>query len=113
MRVLIFSASIGEGHDLPARVLAEGIREEGPGAEVGIVDTLAIVGPFVRRVIMDSSRFHSRIGSRIFDFIHRLITDVPPTRWFSGALFELLASRNFRRAVEQRDPDVVVSTYPG
>ena len=31
MKVLIFSASIGEGHDLPARVLADGIERGGAG----------------------------------------------------------------------------------
>jgi processive 1,2-diacylglycerol beta-glucosyltransferase len=59
MKVLIFSASIGEGHDLPARVLADGILEEEPGAEVEIVDSLALVNPLVRRLVLDSSRFHS------------------------------------------------------
>ena len=28
MKILIFSASIGEGHDLPARMIAEGINEQ-------------------------------------------------------------------------------------
>ena len=60
MKLLILSASIGEGHDLPARVLAEGIEREAPGTEVEIVDTLALVNPLVRRLVLDSSRFHSK-----------------------------------------------------
>ena len=72
-RILIFSASIGEGHDLPARVLADGIKEEAPGAEVEIVDSLAVVGWLTRRLVMDSSRFHSKWGSRLFDLSYRLI----------------------------------------
>ncbi len=107
------SASIGEGHDLPARVLAEGIRTEAPGAEIEVVDTLALMGWLVRRVIMDSSRFHSKLGSRTFDLIHRLITDVPPTRWLASTLGELLTGRRLRRAVEASGAEVVVSTYPG
>ncbi len=113
MRVLIFSASIGEGHDLPARVLAEGIREESPGTEIEIVDTLDVVGAVPRRIVMDSSRFHSKFGSRMFDFMHRLISDVAPTRWLGGVLLELLAGGRIRRKVEEARPDVVVSTYPG
>jgi UDP-N-acetylglucosamine:LPS N-acetylglucosamine transferase len=35
-RVLILSASIGEGHDLPARVIAEGLRQERPDVHVRI-----------------------------------------------------------------------------
>jgi len=113
LKVLILSASIGEGHDLPARVLTEGIQREAPGTEVETVDTIALVGPLLRRIIMDSSRFHSRIGSRVFDLIHRLITDVPPTRWLAGRGGEILGKGPIRRAVERARPDVVVSTYPG
>ena len=111
--ILIFSASIGEGHDLPARVLAEGIHREAPGTEIEIVDSLAVVGWLTRRLVMDSSRFHSKWGSRLFDLSYRLITDVRPTRWFAGHLTQWLAARSIRRAVLERDPDIVVSTYPG
>ncbi len=113
MRILIFSASIGEGHDLPARVLADGIEHEAPGAEIEIVDSLAVVGRLTRRLVMDSSRFHSKWGSRLFDLSHRLITDVRPTRWFAGHLTQWLAARPIRKAVLERDPDIVISTYPG
>ena len=113
MKVLIFSASIGEGHDLPARVLADGIAEEAPAVEVEIVDSLALVNPFVRRLVLDSSRFHSVWGNRIFDLSYKLITDVQPTRWFAARLTQWLAARPIRRAVLERAPDVVVSTYPG
>ena len=113
MRVLIFSASIGEGHDLPARVLAEGIEREAPATEIEIVDSLAVVGWITRRLVMDSSRFHSKWGSRLFDLSYRLITDVRPTRWFAGHLTQWLAARKIRRAVLERNPDIVVSTYPG
>ena len=113
MRILIFSASIGEGHDLPARVLADGIRREAPSAEIEIVDSLAVVGWLTRRLVMDTSRFHSKWGSRVFDLSYRLITDVRPTRWLAGRLTQWLAARPIRRAVRERDPDVVISTYPG
>jgi processive 1,2-diacylglycerol beta-glucosyltransferase len=113
LRVLIFSASIGEGHDLPARVIADGIAREQPAAQVEIEDSLALVNPLVRRLVLDSSRFHSRWGNRIFDLSYRLMTDVRPTRWFAARLTQWLAARPIRRAVLERAPDVVVSTYPG
>ncbi len=113
MKILIFSASIGEGHDLPARVLAQGIEREAPGTEIEIVDSLAVVGWITRRLVMDSSRFHTKLGSWFFDLSYRLITDVRPTRWFAGHLTQWLAARKIRRAVSERDPDIVISTYPG
>jgi processive 1,2-diacylglycerol beta-glucosyltransferase len=113
LKILILSASIGEGHDLPARVLAEGIRSEAPRAEVEIVDSLALVNPLVRRLVLDSSRFHSAWGNRIFDLAHKLISDVRVTRWFAGKLTLFLAARPIERAVREQRPDVVISTYPG
>jgi processive 1,2-diacylglycerol beta-glucosyltransferase len=113
LKILIFSASIGEGHDLPARVISDGILREQPGAEVEIVDSLALVNPLVRRLVLDSSRFHSKWGNRIFDLSYKLITDVRPTRWFAARLTQWLAARPIRRVVLDRAPDVVVSTYPG
>jgi UDP-N-acetylglucosamine:LPS N-acetylglucosamine transferase len=113
LKVVILSASIGEGHDLPARVLAEGIGTEVPGAETEIVDSLALVNPLARRLVLDSSRFHSVWGNRIFDLSYKLITNVRPTRWLAGRLTQWLAARPVRRAVLERDPDVVISTYPG
>jgi len=113
LRVLILSASIGEGHDLPARVLAEGIAAEVPSARIEIVDTIALFGSLLRRIIMDSSRFHSELGSRLFDLIHRLISDIGPTRWLAGKGLELLGRRPIRRIVANAAPDLVISTYPG
>ncbi|MGE5857985.1 MAG: MGDG synthase family glycosyltransferase, partial [Solirubrobacterales bacterium] len=104
---------MGEGHDLPARLLADGIARESPGTEVEIVDSLALVNPLVRRLVLDSSRFHSKWGNRVFDLSYRLITDIRPTRWLAAKLTRWLGSRPIRRAVLERTPDVVISTYPG
>src|SRR4029079_18936262 len=85
-RILILSASIGEGHDLPARVLADGIRAVDPRAEVRIQDFLAFIRPVLRRIIMDGSQFHSEWGGRMFDLEFKLLTEVRPTIWIAGTL---------------------------
>ncbi len=111
-RILILTASIGEGHDLPARVLADGIAAEESQAEVEIADALGVVSPFLRRVVIDGSRFDSQWGSRMFDLEYRLITDVAPTRWLAGLLIGRGGGPILRR-IDAAAPDVVVSTYPG
>ena len=40
-RVLILTASVGEGHDRPARLLAEQLRREQPAVDVTTEDCLA------------------------------------------------------------------------
>jgi processive 1,2-diacylglycerol beta-glucosyltransferase len=112
-RILILTASIGEGHDLPARMLAEGIVAESPGANVDVVDFLSVVGEVARRLVMNNSRFDSVWGNRIFDLEYKLIAEIGPTRRLASAITGGLAGRPARRAVEAYKPDVVVSTYPG
>ena len=51
-RVLILSASIGEGHDLPARVIADGLRQERPGIHVRIEDGLLAMGWPIDRAVL-------------------------------------------------------------
>ncbi len=112
-RVLILTASIGEGHDLPARVLAEGIREQRPDAHVDVVDFLDVVSKLARRIVIDGSQFDSDWGNRLFDLEYRLIAEIGPTRRLAGAITGGLAGRPALRAVSQASPDIVVSTYPG
>ena len=48
-RVLILTASVGEGHDRPARLLDEQLRGERPYVDVTIVDCLPSMGRVVER----------------------------------------------------------------
>src|SRR5689334_963695 len=66
-RVLVVSASIGEGHDLPARFIVEGLRARRPEVVAPIVDGLRACGPLVERIIMGGSAFHSRLGNVLYD----------------------------------------------
>lgn len=111
--MLIFSAAIGEGHDLPARVLAEGAERESPGADVQIRDGLAAIGWPLDAIIVGGSPFHSRFGNVLFDVEHRLFANFAPVRVLAGALLYALGARRLMRAIETERPDVVVSTYPG
>lgn len=111
--ILIFSAAIGEGHDLPARALADGVTAAAPGARVRIEDGLDAMGRVLRRVLIGGSDFDSRLGNRLFELEHRLIADLRPTRWLAGWLLYAFGARGLRRRVAAYDADVVVSTYPG
>jgi processive 1,2-diacylglycerol beta-glucosyltransferase len=111
--VLILSAGIGEGHDLPARWLAAGLADEVPGVPVKIADGLAAMGPVVERVVMGGSAFHSRFGNVMFDIEHRLITRVRPLRALASWSTTALGARGLLRLIKRERPAVVVSTYPG
>jgi UDP-glucose 4-epimerase len=112
-RVLVLTADIGEGHDLPARMIKEDVEREIPGAAVEIVDGLQAMGRISSSVARDGSRFTFRWMPWLFDLQYWLITKFAPTRWLMHHLSYVLGARGLLRVVERYEPDVVVSTYPG
>jgi nucleoside-diphosphate-sugar epimerase/UDP-N-acetylglucosamine:LPS N-acetylglucosamine transferase len=111
-RVLILSADIGEGHDLPARAIAAEVRAERPDADVEIVDGLAAMGSVFSAAVSGGSRVIFRWLPWLFELQYLSLT-LAPTRWLAQRLLYLVAGRRLRRLVEAYRPDAVVSTYPG
>jgi UDP-glucose 4-epimerase len=112
-RVLVLSADIGEGHDLPARIIKADLEQEVPGAEVEVANGLEAMGKVSSRVARDGSRFTFRWMPWLFDVQYWLITKFAPTRWLMHHLSYALGGRGLMRLIEKHDPDVVISTYPG
>jgi UDP-glucose 4-epimerase len=112
-RVLILSADIGEGHDLPARALAADLEAECPGIEVTIEDCLAAMGRVVQFLVRDNSQVMFRRAPWLFGIQYFLLSRFAPTRWLSMQLTRLIGSRAILRLVAIYSPDAVVSTYPG
>jgi UDP-N-acetylglucosamine:LPS N-acetylglucosamine transferase len=109
-RVLIFTASIGAGHDLPAEVLATALREE--GAQVEIVDFLAIAGPLARAIVGGASSLETRAGNIAFDAGYFLGTRFAPMRRVGSRVIEQIACRRVQAFLTAHPADIVVSTYP-
>jgi processive 1,2-diacylglycerol beta-glucosyltransferase len=103
--VLVLTASIGEGHDLPARELAAGLRER--GAQVTVADLLREMGPLIERIVMGGS------NALLFELSYLLAVRIPFTRRLQERLGMLLGGRGLRRLIARERPDVIVSTYPG
>jgi UDP-glucose 4-epimerase len=112
-RVLVLTADIGEGHDLPARIIKADLEEEVPGAEVEIENGLEAMGRISASVLRNGSKFIFRWMPWMFDVQYWLITRFAPTRWLFHHLGYWLSGRGLLHAVDAHDPDVVISTYPG
>jgi UDP-N-acetylglucosamine:LPS N-acetylglucosamine transferase len=111
-RVLVLSASVGEGHDLPARVLAADLRRR--GAEVDVADGLVAMGRTMRaageggmRATFGLDRLHW-----VFDLQYAVFARLAPTRALGQWLMHRVSGGRLARFVGEREPDVVVSTHP-
>lgn len=71
------------------------------------------MGPLVERVVIGGSAFDSRVGNALFDAEHWAVTAFPPLRSLAGWSGVAIGGDGLLRAVEEHDPAVVVSTYPG
>ena len=112
-QVLIISADIGEGHDLPARAVAREFHDEDPDAQVSIVNGLPAMGRILTRVLRENSAFMFRWVPWWFDFQYTLFMYFAPTRWLAKTLLRMLGGRGLMRLIRAHNPDVIVSTYPG
>ncbi|MGE0068050.1 MAG: hypothetical protein AB7T48_11940 [Solirubrobacterales bacterium] len=111
--MLVLTADIGEGHDLPARIIKADLEEEIPNAEVEIDNGLEAMGKLISAVVRGGSRFTFRWANWLFDAQYWLITKFAPTRWLAHHLMYLLGARGLVRLIAKHEPDVVISTYPG
>jgi UDP-glucose 4-epimerase len=112
-RVLVLSADIGEGHDLPARIIKADLEEEVPSAEVETANGLEAMGRLYSGVVRGGSRFTFHWTPWMFDVQYWLITKFAPTRWLAHHLSYWLGARGLMRLIAAHEPDVVISTYPG
>ena len=109
-RALIFTASIGAGHDLPAEILATSLRER--GASVEVVDGLPVAGPVAKAIIGGASSLDSTAGNLSFDAGYFLGTRYAPARRVGSRIIEQITLRRFTEYLAEHPADVIVSTYP-
>lgn len=111
-RVLILTASVGEGHDLPARTLAAQLREEEPEVDVIVEDGLAPMGRAVVAVSENAPRFFFFRFDWLWDLGFWAFVRFAPTRRMTQAALTRVGGGGLLRLIGSRRPDVVVSTYP-
>lgn len=112
-RVLILTADIGAGHDLPAELLADAIRAREPDAHVTVADALAACGALVEAVGRGGSETILIRTPWLFDLQYWLVNRFAPTRWLAGVLMTAVGGRGLLKLIARERPDAIVSTYPG
>jgi UDP-N-acetylglucosamine:LPS N-acetylglucosamine transferase len=111
-RVLILTASVGEGHDRPARLLAEQIRLEQPSAEITVEDCLPALGRVVAAFSAAAPRIVFYRFLWLWDVGYWFFAGCAPTRDMTQRLMTRLGAPGLLKLIARVDPEVVVSVYP-
>ncbi|HET9258224.1 MAG TPA: wax ester/triacylglycerol synthase domain-containing protein, partial [Pseudonocardiaceae bacterium] len=111
-RLLVVSATIGEGHNATARAVEERAQRLWPGIEIRRVDTLEEMGPWVGPGFRWIYRVNVDTTPWLYDYFYRSLWRHP---WFATASRRFVGTWSGRRlgpVIASYQPDLVVSTYP-
>jgi UDP-N-acetylglucosamine:LPS N-acetylglucosamine transferase len=111
-RLLVVSATIGEGHNATAAAVEERARALWPSCEIRRVDTLDLMGRATGPAFRWIYRTNVDRTPWLYDFFYRELWRRP---WFAAASSRFTgawAGRALRPVVAEYRPDLVVSTYP-
>ena len=70
IKILIFSVSIGAGHDSAAQAIAERLLVEEPGSEVKIVDTFRYINSILNKVVVGSYMETLRFTPKVWGYLY-------------------------------------------
>lgn len=111
-RLLVVSATIGEGHNATARAVQERARQLWPGCEIRRVDTLELMGRWVGPGFRWIYRVNVDTTPWLYDYFYRSLWRYP---WFAESSCRFVGAWSGRRLapiIAGYRPDLVVSTYP-
>ncbi|PKW17501.1 wax ester/triacylglycerol synthase domain-containing protein [Saccharopolyspora spinosa] len=111
-RVLLISATIGEGHNATARAVEEAARRVWPGCEIAWLDALRTMGRWVPATFNWIYVTNVESTPWLYDFFYESLWRY---RWFANASRRFVGAwsgRLLRRAIAEHAPDLIVSTYP-
>jgi processive 1,2-diacylglycerol beta-glucosyltransferase len=111
-RILILTASVGEGHDAPARRLACQLRHERPDVEVVTEDCMPAMGKAVTTVSEDAARVVFFRFLWLWDVGFWLFAGFAMTRRITQFTLTRFGSRGLLQLIADHKPDIVVSVYP-
>ncbi|HHZ17419.1 MAG TPA: glycosyltransferase [Peptococcaceae bacterium] len=70
IKALIFSVSIGAGHDSVAHAVAERLTVEAPGSEVKIIDTFRYINSILNKVVVGSYMETIRLTPKVWGYLY-------------------------------------------
>jgi processive 1,2-diacylglycerol beta-glucosyltransferase len=112
-RILILTASYGNGHLLASQALLHQFQKQGVG-HVTSVDLMKEGHPFLNTIttsLYKKSTQISRIGFDYYGWTYYLTRDVEHNALFNRSM-NILGRKKLMKVIEQERPDAVVNTFP-
>jgi len=110
MNVLIFSVSIGNGHDQVAHTLRNEFISQNNSSRVRIINTISFISPILDKVILDSYlnilKFYPKAWGKLYEKTNRLdpIIDI-------NDIANRLMTGKFRKTTTNFEPDIIICTH--
>jgi processive 1,2-diacylglycerol beta-glucosyltransferase len=111
-RILILSASVGEGHDAPARRLAAQLRTEQPDVVVEVEDCLGVMGKTVSAISEGAAKVVFFRFLWLWDVGFWVFAGFAITRRITQFVLVRFGARGLLGLIDSHRPDIVVSVYP-
>jgi len=110
MNVLIFSVSIGNGHDQVAHTLRNEFIRQDKSSRVKIINTISYISPILDKVILDSYlnilKFYPKAWGKLYEKTNRLdpIIDI-------NDIANRLITSKLRKTTVSFNPDLIICTH--
>lgn len=111
MRFLIFSVSIGAGHDSAAKAIFEELKLRMPQASIEIIDTFKYINPVLNRVMVESYMETLRFTPKVWGYLYDQTEQQKISFIDFGQLFNRLLSKKLENLIKTFNPDVVFCTH--
>jgi processive 1,2-diacylglycerol beta-glucosyltransferase len=110
VNTLIFSVSIGNGHDQVAHTLRNELIRQNNSSRVKIINTISYISPILDKVILDGYlnilKFYPKAWGKLYEKTNRLdpIIDI-------NDIANRLMTSKLRKTTVSFDPDVIICTH--
>ncbi|MBO8165230.1 MAG: UDP-N-acetylglucosamine--LPS N-acetylglucosamine transferase [Brevibacillus sp.] len=107
-KILIFSASIGNGHNQAAKAMQESLA--GKGYSSMIIDTLEYISPTFHKILLESYTNLLKLSPKTWG---RIYHNSERSRFFDMNVFmnKLLANK-LKKLINSVEPDAFIATHP-
>ncbi len=108
-RIMIISASTGEGHNQAASTLEKALVKNGHTVER--IDLFGNANPLIERIMNEGYRLIVTLAPALYGLGYRLL-DAPWFPWYIGHVIHAETGRHLWARIRRSKPDLIFSTHP-